>query len=130
MDQFEKEVVVKEEDTDTLEHVNNVVYLQWVQDIAREHWEKQAPESVKEKYVWVVVRHELDYKKSCYLGDRLLVRTRVADDLNGATWGRHVSIYREEKLAMEAYSRWCLIDAKSGRPARITSEIENVFYGK
>ena len=70
---------VTEDDLDELQHVNNVRYVQWLQDIAKEHWEIRATEQLKNDFLWVVVRHEIDYKKEAVLNDELLIETYVGD---------------------------------------------------
>ncbi len=126
-EEFHQKISVLPEHTDELKHVNNVVYLQWIQDIARQHWESLAPADIRTKYVWVVLRHEIDYKRSCKLGDELNLLTKVADDLNGPKWARHVWIRHHEKLVVEAYTIWCMMEAKTMRPVRISREVEQIF---
>ena len=46
---------------DAQNHVNNVAYLQWIQDIAVAHWQTAATAEQLENYTWVVIRHEIDY---------------------------------------------------------------------
>ena len=59
---FELRVPVVAEDFDELGHVNNVVYLRWIQDIATAHWRAAATPAQQERYAWVAHRHEIDYK--------------------------------------------------------------------
>lgn len=72
MKDFELEILVSAADIDELNHVNNVVYVQWVQDAAKAHWETKAPKEVLDKYIWMVLRHEIDYLSQALLGDQLL----------------------------------------------------------
>ncbi|MCP4884846.1 MAG: acyl-CoA thioesterase, partial [Flavobacteriales bacterium] len=66
---------VEESHIDNLLHVNNVVYLQWVNDISEKHWNKLVSSELKEKYFWVVLRHELDYLNQAVLHDELTIKT-------------------------------------------------------
>src|SRR5438105_2966053 len=68
---FELPISVQPEDIDTMGHVNNIVYLRWVQDAATAHWMAAATEEQKAEYAWVVVRHEIDYLRPAVLGDEL-----------------------------------------------------------
>lgn len=120
---FEMKVTVKPEHIDDLSHVNNVVYLQWVQDVAKAHWAVLSNESIGRRYAWVVLRHEIDYHRSARLGDELTLRTWVGET-SGFRSVRHVEIFggRGEKI-VSANTTWCLIDAVSFKPARINDEI-------
>ena len=56
---FMHTIKVASGDIDDMNHVNNVVYLRWVQDAAAAHWDAIASEELKNKYAWVVLRHEI-----------------------------------------------------------------------
>lgn len=113
---------VAEKDIDELLHVNNVVYLQWVNDISDRHWNELSSRSLKEKYFWVVLRHELDYLSQAVLHDELTLITWVGHS-RGAKSVRHVEIYKGETLCLKAASTWCLIDAQTLKPTRIKDDI-------
>jgi len=119
---------VKPEDIDELNHVNNVVYVQWIQDAAVMHWNKVAPEHIKNKYVWVIVRHEIDYKQPGKLNDELLIKTKVLN-ARGVVSDRQVQIFRasDMQLLVEAKTTWCMIQADIQRPARVTDEVKGLF---
>ena len=126
---YEETIVVKEEDLDELDHVNNVRYVQWMEDIAKSHWEKTAPRDVQNKYLWMVLRHEIDYKGQAFSGDELLVQTFVGEHTN-VTSQRHVVIRKKDsnKILLKALSSWCLLDAKTREPARIDVGMFRDFY--
>ncbi len=125
---FEQEITVTSKDIDELHHVNNVVYVQWVQDVAKAHWEKIAPAEVQAKYIWMVLRHEVDYRGQAVEGDVLMAKTWVAWS-EGVKSERHVEILRLEtgKILAKAKTLWCLLDAHTKRPRRIESDITAVF---
>lgn len=123
---YSYEIIVKEDHIDNLKHVNNVVYLQWVNDISEKHWNVLAVNGLKEKYFWVVLRHELDYHNEAFLGDTLRITTWVGIS-KGVKSVRYVEIYKEDKLLLKAASTWCLIDAKTLRPTRIKNDILDVL---
>ncbi len=74
---YEIERSVEPADIDQLGHVNNVVYLRWVQDAAVAHWVAAASEAEQRSYLWVVTRHEIDYKRPAFAGDTIVARTWV-----------------------------------------------------
>ena len=129
MKSFKLEIEVKPEHIDELDHVNNVVYLQWIQDIAKAHWEKLAPEEMTSKYIWMVLRHEIDYASQAVLGDILLAKTWV-EWSEGVKSERHVEIRKKEsqKVVVKAKTLWCLLDAQTKRPSRIGDDIKSIFH--
>jgi acyl-CoA thioester hydrolase len=126
---FEKSITVKASDLDELKHVNNVQYVQWIQDIAKEHWEKRASEEILNTYFWVVIRHEIDYKQQAFLDDELIIQTFVGEHTH-VTSQRLVNIINKEtnKVLVKAKSTWCLMDYKNKKPVKISQEMVRVFY--
>ena len=120
---------VTDDDLDDLHHVNNVRYVQWIQDIAKEHWEVRATEQLKKEFIWVVIRHEIDYKNLAFLGDELLIETYVGET-TFVTSERFVDIKNAETgdILVAAKSMWCLLDAESKRPTKINEELRSVFH--
>lgn len=123
---FEYELTVKESDLDALNHVNNVVYLAWVNDISEKHWNRLADESLRQKYFWVVLRHEIDYLNQAFLGDRIRIVTWVGES-SGVRSVRHVQIFSDDRVLIRASSTWCLIDAATLRPTRIKEDILSIL---
>jgi len=106
-------------DIDELGHVNNVVYLRWVQGASAAHWSVLADEQVRKDNVWVVLRHEIDYAAPALPGDELHALTWVGET-EGVRSVRYVNIYNgKDKLLAAARTTWCLLDARSGRPKRV-----------
>src|SRR5204862_697120 len=64
-------------DIDEQNHVNNIVYLRWVQDVATAHWKTLASAESQAVIGWIVLRHEIDYKMPASLGDEIVLRTWV-----------------------------------------------------
>jgi acyl-CoA thioester hydrolase len=124
----QKIIVVKSADIDELNHVNNVVYLSWVQDIAKEHWQIRASQEIINQYQGVVVNHNITYKKPLKIHQKVFIKTQVFDNAKGVLWGRMVWIYDDsEVLVAEANTQYCLVDTQSFKPRRITDEIKSIF---
>lgn len=119
---YSHKIRVGESDLDSLNHVNNVVYLQWVNDISEKHWNLLADENLRKKYFWVVLRHEIDYLSQAVLGDEITVMTWVGAS-KGVRSVRHVEMFLGEKPLIRASSTWCLIDAQTLRPTRIREDV-------
>jgi len=126
---YDKNIIVTEDDLDDMNHVNNVRYLKWVQDIAKEHWLALAPESFIKNYAWVVLSHHIEYKNAALLNDPIKIQTFVTKS-EGVTSIRVVEMHHLEtcKLIAKAESNWCLLNAKTGRPTRIPKEITDMFH--
>lgn len=125
---FEKTLTVTEDDLDDLEHVNNVRYVQWMQDIAKDHWLSKAPEDLVKNTVWVVLTHHITYKSAAKMGDVILMKTYI-DKTKGAISIRIVEMYHKEtgQLLVKAKTEWCLLNATTFKPMRIAPEIESIF---
>ena len=109
-------------------HVNNLKYLEWCLEAAEAHWERNTSPEIRERYVWYVLHHSVDYRASAFEGEQLEARTWVFS-AEGVKSERHYRIIRtqDNKTLVEAKTIWCLLDAKSQRPTKITDEIRNLF---
>jgi acyl-CoA thioester hydrolase len=127
---FEWQIEIMPADIDNLGHVNNVVYLRWVQEAAAAHWNTLASPVLKNEMVWVVLRHEINYHKPAFLHDRIIAKTWVGETA-GFRSVRHVEIYNSlQVLLASASTTWCPLDPVSGRPKKITTEILESLTGK
>ena len=125
---FELLIPVAPADIDQLGHVNNVTYLRWVQDVAAAHWRFVAPAADQQKILWIVLRHEIDYRHPALLGDTIAARTWVG----GATrirFERHTELLRSSDRALLAKARtmWCPIDAETFKPTVVSGELRACF---
>lgn len=123
---FSHSFSVAAEDIDAQKHVNNVAYVRWIQDVAVAHWFSIASERIRQKYTWVVLRHEIDYKKQAFENEEITVETWVGEPTR-ISWERFTEIKRGADLLVKARSVWCLIDRETAKPARITSELKELF---
>jgi acyl-CoA thioester hydrolase len=125
---FQRTFAVEAHDIDELGHVNNAVYLRWVQEIVTLHWQEVAPNQDKEQLLWVVSRHEIDYKSPAMLGDEVLVRTWVGE-VQGLTFERHTTIQRagDEQFLAQARTLWVPINRQTRRPQRLRPEVRALF---
>lgn len=125
---FQERIIVTEDHLDELDHVNNVQYLQWIQDVAKHHWDLKASEAWVEKYAWVALNHFIEYKKPSFLGDKLLVQTHV-NQFEGVKSNRFVRITNEStgELIVQSSTSWCMIDRTNSKPARVLKEMVDAF---
>jgi len=120
---YDVPIQVLEADIDMMGHVNNTVYLRWVQDAATAHWNVVATKEELEDMLWVVVKHEITYKHPALLEDHIIAATylgkRKANYLQRYTDIRRAS---DDKILAKAVTLWCPLDAKTMKPIRLTEE--------
>jgi acyl-CoA thioester hydrolase len=125
---FEMTVPVLPSDIDEQNHVNNTVYLRWVQDVATAHWQALASAEAQAAIGWVVLRHEIDYKTPATLDDEIVLRTWVGKATR-LTFERFTEIRRksDRQVFSQARTLWCPIDMQNGRPMRVSAEVRAQF---
>lgn len=116
------------EHIDELGHVNNAVWVDWIQQIATAHWSKVTPPELQAAYVWVVTRHEIDYRGNVGPGESVIAETFIPSAPSGARFDRCVE-FRDGtgKLIVAARTTWAMIDKASGRLARVRDEVTQPF---
>ena len=118
------------EHIDELGHVNNAVWVQWIQQVAVAHWDSVANPAHKDAYYWVVVRHEIDYLRAAHEHDRISASTWVADAPQGARFDRLMEFTGADgKVCVRARTQWAIIDKALGRPIRVPPEVIAPFLG-
>ena len=121
---FTRTIVAPASAIDELGHVNNAVWVQWIQDVAVEHWRTVASPDHDAAYFWVIVRHEIDYLRAAVEGDRVTGRTWVGDAPKGARFDRYVEMVGNDgRPCVRARTHWAIIDKASGRPIRVPPEV-------
>ena len=127
---YEMVITATDEHIDELGHVNNAVWVQWIQDVAVAHWDSLADPEHKDAYYWVVVRHEIDYLRSVLPGETVTARTWIAEAPRGARSERLMEFVGEDgKQRVKARTQWAIIDKAAGRPIRVPPEVVAPFLG-
>jgi acyl-CoA thioester hydrolase len=121
---FTHRIVAPADAIDELGHVNNAVWVQWIQEVALAHWYSIADPAHQDDYIWVVVRHEIDYLRPAFEGEVLIGRTWVGEAPKGARFDRHMEFVGEDgKVRVRATTQWAIIDKATGRPIRVPPEV-------
>ncbi len=119
---------VRPEHIDENKHVNNVVYVGWLQDVGTAHWNARFDEATRARWSWVALRHEIDYLRAIAPGAVGVVARTWVGDPQGPRFNRYVRIEDGEgHLCAQGVSEWCLVDAATLRPARIPAEMLGPF---
>jgi acyl-CoA thioester hydrolase len=127
---FTRNFTAQPDDIDALGHVNNAVWVRWIQEMATSHWQAvAAPEHIA-AYHWVVTRHEIDYRGNIAAGESVTARTWIERDPKGAQFDRRVDfVDAKGKVIVRANTTWAMIDKASGRLARVRPEVSAPFMG-
>lgn len=116
------------DDIDILGHVNNAVWVKWIQDVAVAHWDAVAAPEHRHAYIWVVTRHEIDYRGNVSEGETVTAHTWVPEPPRGARFDRHMRFTGADgKIRVEAKTTWAMLDRGTGRLVRVSAEIAAPF---
>ena len=119
---------IKPEHIDENGHVNNVVYVGWLQDVGTAHWNARFDEATRTKYSWVALRHEIDYFRGI-MPDAVGIKARTwVGYPQGPRFNRYVRIEDADgKVCAQGVSEWCLVEASTLRPQRIPADMLGPF---
>jgi len=123
---FRHPIAIAQDDIDHMGHVNNSVYLEWVQDAVVQYWQMNAPAEAVAKHLWVALKHEITYRKPTFLDD-LVIAEVVAEKVEGARAFFTTMIRRGEDVLAEVKSCWCCLDATTQRPTRLAPDVGSRF---
>jgi acyl-CoA thioester hydrolase len=105
---------------DVMGHVNNAVWVQWMEAVATAHWEAVALAEHQAAYAWVVTRHEIDYRGNIRAGESVTAETFIPEGPSGARFDRRVDFRNSAgKVIVSARTTWTMIDRITGRLLRV-----------
>lgn len=120
-------LTIAAEDIDFMGHVNNAVYLKWVQAATVEHWQRFAPPAAVSAFLWIALKHEVTYRKPAFLHDRLTAHV-VLDKVRRESAFYDTIIRCGSAVITEVQSRWCCIEASTRRPVRVPEDVVACFF--
>ena len=128
---FDQIIEVKETDLDALGHVNNVVYVQWMQDVALAHSTALGLDLsafLALKHAMVASEHQMKYRKACVHGETLILRTWLGE-LNALSSVRHYVFYRpaDGEIVFQAQTRWVCVEIATGRVKRLSPTFTQAY---
>lgn len=121
------QIRVQESHLDELQHVNNVEYFHFLQEVAIAHWNAIAPKEAIEELRWVVRKHLIEYLKPAHLHDELTVETWV-EEFSSVTSLRKYQIRRDKDVLVNAETLWIALDTKTMKPKRVDKTIASLFF--
>lgn len=123
---FRHAVAIDPDDIDHMGHVNNSVYLRWVQDAVVDYWQSVAPREAVAGHLWVALKHEITYLRPTFLDD-IVVAEVIAQRVQGARAMFSTIVRRGEEVLAEINSSWCCLDSATRRPARLARDVIERF---
>ena len=109
-------------------HVNNTVWVQWMEQLATAHWLRDADPAHVAAYAWVVTRHEIDYRGNVRQGEAVTGTTEIREGPSGARFDRQfVFTNAAGKAIVRAKTTWAMVDRHSGRVLRVPAEVAAPF---
>ncbi|SMQ75890.1 acyl-CoA thioester hydrolase [Altererythrobacter xiamenensis] len=128
---FSRTFTALPEHIDELGHVNNTVWVGWVQDIATAHWDAAARPEDHARFFWVVIRHEIDYRGNIGEGESVTGETWIPDAPQGAKSDRRVDFTNAAgKVIVSARTTWAMLDKESQRLVRVRPDVIAPFQAE
>ena len=126
---FKKLITVSASAIDGNGHVNNVAYVQWMQDIAVEHYASiQGVEAQGANATWVVREHRIEYLLPAFEGEEIEIQTWIANVRRVRSLRRYRFIRRSDgRLLVRAETNWVFVDVKSGTPLAIPPLVAGIM---
>ena len=127
---FRRRFTVPRDAIDENGHVNNVVYVQWMQDTAVAHSDAVGGTraAVAAGGTWVVRSHHVEYLRPAFAGDELMVETWVTDfrRVRSTRRYRFLRVKDGTELARGA-TDWVFVNADNGRPTAVPEAVQACF---
>lgn len=127
---YRDEFTVPESAIDRNGHVNNVSYVQWMQDVAVRHFTSVGGIDLMHTAgaTWVVRSHHIEYLSETFAGDRIQVSTWVVNFRRVRSLRRHEFLRLSDGVLLaKGETEWVFVNSESGRPCSIPEEIRRVF---
>ncbi len=128
---FDLEITVQAKDIDSLGHVNNVVYMHWMQDVATAHIDALGlglNEYLELKHAMVAVEHHVQYRKAAFQGEKIVLRTWL-NDINALYSFRQYVFYRpqDQSILFMGNTKWACVEIATGRPKRMSPTFSQAY---
>jgi len=111
-------------------HVNNVAYVQWMQDIAIEHYEAIGGLNPMREAgaMWVIREHRIEYLLPAFAGEEIEIKTWVENVRRVRSLRKYEFIRKSDgRVLVRGETDWVFVDAKTGTLRAIPEEVSRVF---
>jgi acyl-CoA thioester hydrolase len=122
---FTKTIRIPASAIDENGHVNNVVYVQWMQDIAVEHYATAGGVAAQgQNATWVVREHKIEYLQPAFAGQEVEIRTWVEDARRVRSLRKYEFVRKSDSsLLVRGETDWVFVDSNTGRPLPIPEAV-------
>lgn len=129
MTHYTKTITIPPTAIDENGHVNNVVYVQWMQDIAVEHYASAGGVAAQgENATWVVREHKVEYLQPAFAGQEIEIRTWVEDARRVRSMRKYEFVRKADGVVLvRGETDWVFVDTRSGRPLPIPKAVINLL---
>lgn len=127
---YSKNFIIPNSAIDENGHVNNVAYVQWMQDIAMEHYEAIGGVNPMQLMgaTWVVREHRIEYLLPAFAGEEIEIRTWVENVRRVRSLRKYEFVRKPDgRTLVRGETDWVFVDAKTGAPRAIPEEVSKVF---
>ena len=127
---FTKTITIPRSAIDENGHVNNVMYVQWMQDIAVEHYEFIGGTNPMQLAgaTWVVREHKIEYLLPAFAGEEIEIKTWVENIRRVRSLRKYEFTRKSDgKILVKGETDWVFVDSKNGKPVAIPDEVSAVF---
>ncbi len=126
---YSKTITIPNSAIDENGHVNNVMYVQWMQDIAVEHYASIGGVAAQgENATWVVREHRIEYLLPAFENEEIEIKTWVENIRRVRSFRKYEFTRKSDgKVLVIGETDWVFVDTKTGRPLAIPQEVENIF---
>ena len=127
---YHHEFTIPDRAVDQNGHVNNVVYVQWMQDVATLHSDASGGTKATQAAgaIWVVRSHKIEYLSPAYAGEQVITLTWVEDFRRVRSLRRYRFLRKSDQtLLAKGKTDWVFVDAQNGRPRKIPNEVMHAF---
>lgn len=129
---FIMKVAVEPKHQDDFGHTNNVVYLQWLEQVAWQHSASLGLDIAAYYHLGcgcVVRKHELNYCLPSYVGDELAIGTWISANDSKLSTVRSYQMIRlqDQKTILTAQTQFVTVDMKTGKPKRMPPEFISAY---
>ena len=116
---------------DHFNHVNNLAYVRWALEISKEHWNSSTTKDIQNTYGWMIMSHNLTYKKQAKLGDELLIKTHIQENSTATSVRKTEILFKHnDTVIFESLAKWCFVKLDTQKPTKIPEDILNPFYNE
>ena len=126
---YRRSFIIPADAIDENSHANNVAYVQWMQDIAVEHYASIGGIQAQGKdSTWVVREHKIEYFLPAFAGEEIEIRTWVENIRRVRSLRKYEFVRSSDgRVLVRGETDWVFVDAKTGKPLPIPDQVSRVF---